>query len=182
MNFSEFKIYSEALSLLEEDVLSKLCTIVFSKRENVLSVCAITEDEKTYKKLLKGVKLPNNFLCNDYITLGVDLESISSDKIRVYKWFSKEKSIRIEGLYITKDGEILERKLYKQVSKNELSINRYNSSGKIISEKEIEKDCSEDEWTGPKKIVEEALKNSYDINFIRKTFKNQTYCVIHAPF
>ena len=102
MSFSEFKKYSKALNLLDDEVISNLCSIVFSKREDVLSIGVITQDEATFKKILKDVTLPTDFLSGNFIKLGTDLESIDSDKIRIYKMFPKSEDVRIEGLYINK--------------------------------------------------------------------------------
>lgn len=180
MSFSEFKKYSKALNLLSDDIISNLCSIVFSKRENILSIGVITKDADTFKKILKGVTLPTDFLSGNFIKLGTDLESIDSDKIRIYKMFPKSYDVRIEGFYINKSGEVLEKKIYKNFSKHELHIDRYDASGNLVSENEVEKDCSEEDWTGPLEIVKEAKQNNYDINFLKKASKNQTYFVIHS--
>lgn len=182
MDFSLFKKYSKALSNLSEDITSDLCSLAFSQREEELSVSVGTKNQETFEKILEGITLPKDFFNGNFIKYGVDLESMASDKIRIYKMFPRSSEIRIEGLYINKDGHIIEKKIYKKLSKTELTIDRYDADGNVLSEGEIEKDCSEADWNGPKEIVEEAKNNRYEFNFVKKASKNQTYFVIHDVF
>ena len=182
MNFLEFKKYSKDLSLLSDEVFSNLHSLAFSNRGGKLSVSAITRDRQTFKKMCSKISLPKHFLLGDFIKWGVHLESIGTDMIRIYRVPPKSNNIRIEGFYIDKNGKVLQRKLYKLRSTDELAIDRYDAAGKLISSNEIEKSCLESDWPGPQELVDEVKLNGYEHNFMKKMSKNQVYLIIHRAF
>jgi hypothetical protein len=181
MDFLELKKYSYELNKLDDSVISKLCSIVFAKRSDDLSACAITRDKELFKQLCSKITLPRNFLEGDHIKWGVDLESIETNKIRIYRVPPRSNAVRLEGLYIDRDGKILEKKLYKK-SLEGLSIDRYDGTGKLINAGEIEVECTEKDWSGPKELVKDAKDSGYEINFMKKISKEQTYLVMHKHY
>jgi hypothetical protein len=181
MDFLELKKYSQELNKLDDSVVSKLCSLAFSKREDVLSVAVGTRDKNVFEQVCNKITLPRNFLEGDYIRWGVDLESIQTDKIRIYRVPPKSNTTRVEGFYIDKNGKILEKKLYKKTSEG-LSIDRYDSNGKLISFGEAEVECTEKDWTGPKELVEEMKTLGYKFSFMKKIAKKHTYLVVHKHY
>jgi hypothetical protein len=179
MNFLELKKYSFELDRLDNSIVSNLCTIAFSKRENDLSVGVGTRDKDVFKQICGNVVLPSNFLDGNHIKWGIDLESIGINKVRIYRIPPRSSKIRIEGFYVDNDGNVIERKVYSSKSLKELVIDRYDAGNNIISSGELEVETTEDNWTGPKEIVKDVKAGRYEFNFMRKVAKNQTYLVVH---
>lgn len=178
MNFSEFRGFSPDFDSLSSDIKSSLNTVIFSKRNDDLSVCVVTNNADVFKRIC-NVKLPKTFFSNSSNRWGVDLESLKTDKVRVYSFLPKQKSIRLYGYYLDKSGVILEKKIYKDNNPKELIIDRYDGNDNLINASEIEKECHERNWTGPKDLINRAKIYQYDYVCLQKTFKNQTYLVIH---
>lgn len=179
MNFAEFKKYSQDLSLLTDEILNDLCSLAFSNREGQLSVSVGTRNTETFKKICPAISLPGDFLIGDFIKWGIDLESVHSARIRIYRVQPKSNKVRIEGFYIDKSGNILEKKLYTLRSSGELVIDRYDASGNLVSSNEIEKECLEADWTGPQELIDEVKLKGHEHNFMKKMAKDQVYLVIH---
>lgn len=180
MNFSEFKGYSKDFDRLDNQTKSNLSSIIFSKRESDLTVCAITSNRLTFGALCKNISLPRDLFLRPSVKWGVDLESLNTNKIRVYSFLPKSSSVRLHGFYIDSNGNILEKKIYKSKSSSELLIDRYDAVGKLINSNEYEKECTEVEWTGPKSLLVQLKASDYEYNFMQKMEKNQTYLVIHS--
>lgn len=181
--FSEFKGYSQRFDNLSQSIKENLSTIIFCYREPDLSLTVVTKAKNVFVEMCKDFIVPSIILSEDAVKWGVDLESIDSEKIRIYIEFPKNKEISIYGFYISKDGKILEKKVYsKYMDNNQLIIDRYDSMGNVISKGEIEVECEESDWTGPSDLVKIAKDNNYKHAFIKKISKNQTYLVIHKKY
>jgi hypothetical protein len=179
MNFLELKKYSFELNRLDNSLVSNLCSLIFSQRENDLSVCTVTRDKDVYRQICGNTVLPRNFLDGNYIKWGIDLESIGANKVRIYRVPPKSSKTRIEGFYVDSNGNVIERKVYNSKSSRELIIDRYDARNNIISSGELEVETIEDNWTGPREIVKDVKTGRYEFNFMRKVAKNQTYLIVH---
>jgi hypothetical protein len=180
MSFSEFNGYSKDFDSLDNEIKSSISTIVFSKREEVFSICAVTSNRIAFDAMCKNISLPRELFLRPSIKWGVDLESLNTDKIRVYSLLPKSSNIRLYGFYIDASGNIFEKKLYKYKSPTEFLIDRYDGEGNLITSNEHETECSESEWTGPKKLLFQLkASNKYEYNFMKKVEKNQTYIAVH---
>jgi hypothetical protein len=178
MDFLELKKYSRKLQSMDDDAIKKFCSLTFSNREGILSVSVASRDKKVLMNAFKEVIFPKDFFNEDYVMWGIDLESIGTDSIRIYRTNPKSNKVRIEGFYIDRSGKILEKKIYAR-SSDGLVINRYDSKGILISSGEAEVNCRETDWSGSKELVNDVKKGGYKINFLKKTLKNQTYLVVH---
>ena len=179
MNFSEFKGYSTDFDNIDDEIRSNLSGIIFANRATDLTVVVGTCDKTTFNKICKNISLPDEVFLYPSVKWAVDLESLNSDKIRLYCSLHRSSDVRLYGYYINSDGKILEKKIYKVGLPGELLIHRYDSADNLISI-EHEKECTETEWTGPTSLLDH-VKNSkdYECNFMKKVEKNQTYLVIH---
>lgn len=179
MSFTEFRGYSKDLDELPNNIRSSLSTIIFSKRDSIFSVCAVTRDPNTIKFMCAGINFPSLFFKKPSNRWGVDLESLKTDKIRIYSFLPKTNNIRLYGFYVDKDGNVFEKKIYKQYQKNSLIIDRFDGQDNLINEGEIEKECNDSVWSGPNDLINKAKTYRYEYKCMHKTFKNQTYLVIH---
>lgn len=178
MNFSEFSGYSSCLDNLSPSIKKSLSSIVFCKRENDFSVCAITYQKEIINEILT-FSPPEIVFKNNSNRWGVDLESLKANKIRIYSSLPKQYKIRMYGYYLDESHKILEEKRYTSLSKTELSIDRYDKNGNLISSNELEAECSKEEWTGPSGIISKANQYGYDFVCMKKLLKNQTYLILH---
>jgi hypothetical protein len=180
MFFSEFEGYSNRFDSLSNDVRLKLCYLEFCERNGKLSLVVATEDPETFKKIYK--KVPNDFFEGDFKMWGIDLESIGTDTIRIYRVPPKPNKVRIHGFYIDPNGDILQTKIYTKLDVGTYQIKRYDSNGALIGTEEGEKICSEQEWKGPKDLIEKVRAGGYEFTFSKKESKPQTYLIIHPRY
>lgn len=178
--FSEFKGYSQRFDDLSQSIKENLITIIFSHRAPDLTLCPVTKEKNIFMEMCKEFTVPDILFSVNAVKWGVDLESIGSEKIRVYSFFPTVNEISLYGFYISKDGKILEKKVYTKSMDNQLIIDRYDSMGNVISKGEIEVIGEESDWTGPSDLVKIAKDNNYKHAFMKKISKEQTYLVIHA--
>jgi hypothetical protein len=178
MDFLELKKYSAKLLLIDDNIIKNFCSLAFSSREGNLSVAIGSNNKEALIDACKKVVFPKDFFNGNFIRWGVDLESTHTDKIRIYRMNPKSDNIRVEGFNINSIGEILEKKLYIK-SQEGLIIDRYDKEGLLISSGEIEVQCEEKDWTGPKELVDAVKISGYEFNFTKKIAKNQSYLIIH---
>lgn len=151
--------------------------LIISKRDDVLSVCYVTEDLFTFIKLVGDV--PQSIREAETTRYGVDLESIGTDKVRLYTDGDKDRNEALHGYYV-RNGEIYQKKRYKR-SDGSLLIDRYNASGIIISADEPERDGDRSLWTGPSEIADaaEAISGNWTVLYLEKGNAAQSYIRIY---
>lgn len=147
--------------------------LIISHRDGVTSVCYVTEDLFSFIKLVGDV--PQSIKEADTERYFVDLESIGTDKVRLYTEGDSERDEALRGYYVN-NGAIYESKYYKRDGDG-LLIDRFDASGTLISADEPETSGDRSIWTGPSEIADaaEAMGGNWSVVYLAKTDKPQSY-------
>lgn len=164
----EYKILKD----LPACIKSSIKELIFSYRDGKETICAVFNNKNAILELLG--KLPDIILNTNVDTYGVDLESIGTDKLRIYHT-STDKDKMLIGYYIKNDS-IFEYKIYKRTNDRALTlIDRYNANYELISENEREIRAERSDWKGSRKIFDMADANNFYTNLLMKSNKDQCY-------
>lgn len=169
---SKFEKYSSLLSTLSDEIKSDICELIFCMRDDKLSTVICLKDKQLFLSLTGAVPTEiHDINSNRYF---IDLESISSNYTRIYIDDADNPKLKY-GYYVV-NGTILEKKIYKNTAdRYTLNIDRYDDTNKLISENEVEVECTKDDWFGPSDLVEIAEKYKLKTNFLKKISKPQCY-------
>jgi hypothetical protein len=177
INVDAFKGHSAALDQLSDSYLEATSELIWSYRSGVVSLCWVTEDLSAFTEVLGGT-VPEILTLTGSSRYFVDLESIGSDKIRLYIDSPNDGEVLI-GYYfgsLEHDAVPYEYKVYSSVSKTEVSINRYTGSGDLISEGEGEVQTNAPaDWSGPKELLDLCKEQSGSVRILKKVSKDQSY-------
>jgi hypothetical protein len=174
MDIQAFKGFSKDLDSLDKSVKNKCRELIFSYREGVFSVTMVLNSIDEFENLI-GFKLNNELKAIRSRRLGVDLESLKTDKVRIYLDVPGNDLITIYGYYMDKSGKILEKKIYKRNGSGRLLIDRYDAKDNLISKDEPEVMSDENSWKGPTDIIKIAKGLNYCCIFMKKELKDQCY-------
>lgn len=191
INFDIFKGYYSSLDkVLEQIPHNKIRSIIFTRRKNIHSVCLVLsrqseEDEKIFEKLI-GVELNEEFYETPHGYVGslfVDLESIGTSQLRIYKdqRFSGSK-FQIKGYYLNENKKIICKKTYALNStngKNSLIIKYYNENNNLI-DTQTESDGNFEDWNGSQELFEAVENNNLEYSFMKKDTKDQGYFIVRT--
>jgi hypothetical protein len=169
----KFKKYSPLIGKLNDEIKSNICELIFCMRDNKLSTVIGLKNKHSFLSLVGVIPFEiHNINSNRYF---VDLESIgSSDYMRVYVDDADNSKLKY-GYYIV-NGILLEKKVYKNTSdRYTLNIDRYDNTNNLISENEVEVECTKDDWFGPRGLIEISEKYKLKTNFLKKISKSQCY-------
>jgi hypothetical protein len=148
--------------------------LIITERDGVLSVCYVTDSLFDFIKLVGDV--PQSIREADTERYGVDLESIGTNKVRLYTDGDSSRNEALHGYYVN-NGAIYEKKRYKRNADGGLLIDRYDASGVIISADEPETSGDRSIWTGPSEIADaaEAMGGSWSVVYMEKGNAPQSY-------
>lgn len=171
------KGHSAALDQLSDRCRNATSELIWSYRSGVVSLCWVTEDLEAFTEVLGGT-VPEVLTISGSSRYFVDLESLGSDKIRLYI-DSPNDGEALLGYYFSsleQDAAPYEYKVYSSVSKTEVSINRYTGSGDLISEGEGEVQTNAPaDWSGPKELLDLCKDQSGSFRILKKVSKDQSY-------
>lgn len=171
---SAYENYFIELRHLPTKVKKNTCELIFSYRNGVESICLFLSSLDSLTALVKN--LPNDFFEEQYYRYAVDLSSIDTEIIRVYR---DDKEYALKGYLINKNGIILEAKNYKKsLNKKESLIDRYDSQNTLISPNEKEIVAKEEEWKGSPLVPLIAKQNQFHVIYFKKETKDQCYARI----
>lgn len=177
INTHAFKGYSAALDQLSDYCRDATSELVWSYRSGAVTLCWVTEDLTAFTEVLGGT-VPEVLTLSGSNRYFVDLESLGSDKIRLYINSPNDGEVLL-GYYFSSlehDAEPYEYKVYSSVSKTEVSVSRYTGSGGLISESEGEVQTNVPaDWGGPKELLDLCKEQSGSVRILKKTAKDQSY-------
>ena len=177
INVDAFKGHSAALDELPDNCRDATSELIWSYRSGVVSLCWVTEDLVAFTEVLGGT-VPEVLTISGSRRYFVDLESLGSDKIRLYIDSPNDGEVLL-GYYFSSlehDAVPYEYKVYSSVSKTEVSINRYTGSGDLISEAEGEVQTNDPaDWSGPKELLDLCKEQSGSVRILKKVSKDQSY-------
>lgn len=174
MSVDIFAGFYPALDSLSEQHKQSISGLIFSHRQGEDTVAVIVKDRNAFDSIALGYTSGIDSNAKKYI---VDLESLGTDKVRLYADYN-ERGIELVGFYVNATGEVYEKKIYNNVSQTELSIDRYDIHGNLISSQEPEYVTEEENWAGPKELVSLAQGANLTYWFLRKGLKDQNYMVV----
>ena len=157
-------------------VLEDIGEIIYTMRDESLSVCVVASKLETLTKIIG--KVPD--LIKSAVTkrYAVDLQSIGTDILRLYTDGS-EPGVVINGYYFDPSLKMLQKKTYKKVKPGELAVDRYNEDGVLISPDEPEKQGDSSGWLGDKafaaRVEQEASAHGHAVRYTYKGNKSQSY-------
>ena len=172
-----FKGYSAALDQLPDHCRSATSELVWSYRSGEVTLCWVTDDLPAFIEVLGG-SIPEVLTLTESSRYGVDLDSLGSDKVRLYINSPNDGEVLL-GYYFSSlehDAAPYEYKVYTSVSKTEVSINRYTGDGDLISEGEgeVQTDVSTS-WSGPKELLDLCEAQTGTVRILKKVSKDQSY-------
>jgi len=171
-----FAGHSAALDALTDDQKEGIYSIIWSYRTGEASAAVYTYDRDILLSITGGIgsDMPQGSL------YAVDLESIGTDKIRIYvdpREDHTDNNVGI-GYYYTPSGEVTEYKEYfKNYQTAMLTIKRYKADGTPIST-ETEVPATASHWKGSQALLQIAKDNEIPTVFWRKSSKDQCYMVV----
>ncbi len=178
MNVEHFYEINDSLIGLSDQVKNSVIELGFSIRESGESICLVLNSFDAFSTLVEKVpeKIHNDYLEKKSTKFYVELESLNTDKVRLYTNYSGG-GIDLMGYY-SNDGVIYETKIYRFVDRNTARVERYDSNLNLIDNNDVDSIVSLDEWTGSKRIIEIANEKNYAIFCGKKMPKNQVYLLV----
>lgn len=172
---SRFSPHSSTLAAMDFTLHSNISELVFSCRDGVTSLCVVFSSKMSLRALLGN--LPDEIEQADGSRFAVDLESIGTDKVRIYVDGQADGEV-IRGFYFNSSNRMTILKEYKRTDvKTEVAIDRYDATGALVSTDEPEVASDSSCWTGSQEILDAATDAMQDHNviFLRKCDKDQSY-------
>lgn len=177
INVDAFKGHSAALDQLPDSCRDATSELVWSYRSGELSLCWVTEDLAAFTEVLGGT-VPEILTLTGSVRYAVDLESLGSDKIRLYINSPNDGEVLL-GYYFSSlehDADPYEYKVYSSASKTGVSVSRYTGNGDLISEGEGEVQTNDPaDWSGPKELLDLCKEQSGSVRILKKVSKDQSY-------
>ena len=169
----KFSPFFASLRNLPDYAREAMVELVISERQGNLSVCYVTNSFLVLKKLV-GV-LPNSISVADTVRYAVDLESIGTNKVRIYHDGDSENNEVLHGYYLN-GGAITQKKKYKR-TEGGVDIDRYDAQGALISADEPEVSGDRSLWRGPAQIadVADTIVSPWSVIYLAKTNADQSY-------
>lgn len=167
----KFAKYSSHLSKMSFTVYPFVQELVFSCRNNQLSVCVVFTDIGALQDVIGNV--PPELRSAKTNRYGVDLESVGTNKLRLYCNGQADGEM-LRSYSYNEFKQLIESKIYKRsTGQYPILIDRYNASGEIVSHDEPEESGDSSFWTGPPEIISTA--SGHDVIYLRKVDKDQCY-------
>ena len=180
---NDFSFVSSELDGLSDDIKNQLTEVIHSWRDNIESVCVVTESLDCLNSLLSN-NVPSHILEATTRRYGVDLESIGTDNLRLYTDGS-DKNIDIVGFKYNSNLDLVEKKIYKR-GEGVTLIDKYNASNELISSNETEFLIPKTDFLGRAELADRmeqvANDNNYSIKFLKKGNSNQSYIRVYNWF
>lgn len=169
----KFSPFFASLRDLPDYAREAMIELVLSERQGTLSVCYVTDQIVTFRKLV-GV-VPNSISVAETVRYAVDLESIGTDRVRIYHDGDKENNEVLHGYYLN-GGAIVQKKKYKR-GDNSVYIDRFDAEGNLISEDEREISGDRTLWRGPSEIadVADTIDLPWSVIYLAKVNADQSY-------
>ena len=160
---------------LSDQVIDAVKEIIYSCRDGVTTLCLVLEDKEIFRSVVGTI--PPEIENAETYRYFVDYESLGTDLQRLYI-DSPVENHSIIGYSYNSSFELIESKNYKRHGDG-LLIDRYDSSGNLVSPDEGEVPCEKLEWTGdpdlPNYLEADAKAHGFAVIYLKKTTKNQTY-------
>lgn len=177
---SYFSHTDPSLSNLGSEVLEDITGVVFSCRDGVDTVCAVTSSISTLSSIMGDVpSVIQEAVTGRYF---VDLASLGSNKVRLYVDSDRANEM-IVGYYFSSDNEMLIEKRYKKPSEDSpllCPVDRYDASGRLISANEPEAVSDRSCWTGSASWADAADSSPYIVRYTHKLSKPQSYIFVFS--
>lgn len=172
---SRFLPHSSLLQAMDFRLHGGISELVFACRDGDVSLCVVFSKAMSLRGLIG--ELPAEIEQAESSRYAVDLESIGTDKLRLYVDGQEDGEV-LRGFYFNSNGRMTVLKKYNRTDdKTIISIDRYDGAGTLIGADEPESASDSSCWTGPQDILDAALDAQQDHNviFLSKGDKLQSY-------
>ena len=168
---NKFGQHSSALNQMSFLVFPSVQELVFSCRDDELSVCVVFNSIDALTDIIGSV--PSEISSASTIRYGVDLESVGTSNLRLYV-DGQSDSEMLRSFSYNSSGGLTQSKIYKRSDgEYPILIDRYNAFGDLISADEPEYSGDSSLWTGPAEIIDTA--SGHDVIYLAKVNADQCY-------
>ena len=168
---NKFGQHSSALNQMSFLVFSSVQELVFSYRDEELSVCVVFNSIDALTDIIGSV--PSEISSASTNRYGVDLESVGTSNLRLYV-DGQSDSEMLRSYSYNSSGSLTQSKIYKRSDgQYPILIDRYSASGILISADEPEYSGDSSLWTGPTEIIDTA--SGHDVIYLAKVNADQCY-------
>ena len=168
---NKFGQHSSALNQMSFLVFSSVQELVFSYRDEELSVCVVFNSIDALTDIIGSV--PSEISSASTNRYGVDLESVGTSNLRLYV-DGQSDSEMLRSYSYNSSGGLTQSKIYKRSDgQYPILIARYRASGTLISADEPEYRGDSSLWTGPAEIIDTA--SGHDVISLAQVNADQCY-------
>ena len=168
---NKFGQHSSALNQMSFLVFSSVQELVFSYRDEELSVCVVFNSIEALTDIIGSV--PSEISSASTNRYGVDLESVGTSNLRLYI-DGQSDSEMLRSYSYNSSGSLTQSKIYKRSDgQYPILIDRYSASGDLISADEPEYSGDSSLWTGPTEIIDTA--SGHDVVYLAEVNADQCY-------
>lgn len=168
---NKFGQHSSALNQMSFLVFSSVQELVFSYRDEELSVCVVFNSIDALTDIIGDV--PSEISSASTNRYGVDLESAGTSNLRLYVDGQSDTEM-LRSYSYNSSGGLTQSKIYKRSDgQYPILIDRYSASGTLISADEPEYSGDSSLWTGPTEIIDTA--SGHDVIYLAKVNTDQCY-------
>jgi len=194
-DLNEFRGFYPMLDkVLDQYPHDRIWRLIFSRRQSDFSVGLVVryennDTDRVHFETLIGFKLPDDFYLTpegNIAAICVDLESLNTDKVRLYKDQPHGRSlvgpgepwIENIGYYLDREGNVYGTKTYTRDEKvGEYRIHYYDKDNNLLKvEKEVLGKISD--WNGPSEIVDVVKKQNLYYAMMKKVSIDQGYFIV----
>jgi hypothetical protein len=174
LNITALAGYSPTLDALADRPRGALVEVVFCCRLGALSVTAVFNDIEALREAAGHV--PDEVARAETRRYAVDLESVAAGAPRFYT-DGDEPGTVILGFTYAAPGQIAEWKRYRRdpEDRTRLLIDRCNPTGGLVGPVEAERAGGPELWKGPPTLPDIAAAAGFELIFLAKEDKDQSY-------
>lgn len=172
-----FAPYNTALSALSDEILESITEVIFCWRDGIETVCVVTPSVNTLQSIIGYV--PDTIRNANTRRYFVDLESVGTDKLRLYA-DSAQEGVSIEGYYFDTEGQPVVKKVYKRDGKNSLLVDYFDAEGNVLESNAPEITVERSSWLGNSEAADKAEECGKNFLYLKKVNKNQCYLRVYG--
>lgn len=171
-----FSSFNSALGQLNPDILDDINEIVFCCRGGVETVCAVTPSLATLTTIV-GV-VPSEVQSATTGRYFIDLDSIGTSTVRFYVDGASTGEMLLNYNYGA-SNTLIQKKVYKEgPDKFNITIDRYDGSGVLVSADEPESQTDRSSWTGSSALADTVEASPFRVRWLSKGNTPQSYIYV----
>ena len=186
----DFSFLSPALNNLSSDIKKQLVEVHYCWRDGVEDVSVVTESIDCLKDLLGG-DVPTEISEGAFYKIpryGVDLGSIGTNKLRLYRDDAGRDDISIVGYEFNSNGDLIGKEDYWRDNTDDhlgVLIDRYDASNNLIFSNESGIVVTKNDFLGSSELADKieqiANEKKYIVVFSNRVKSKHSYIRIKRP-